>query len=178
MTNVVKRVAVIGPESTGKSDLCRQLARHYNTIWIPEYARSYLPALNRPLTINDIVEIYKTQSGMEQHQIADANKIIFTDTEAIIARVWCEHVFGVCPDEISDMLEKQQYDYYLLTSPDIPWESDPLRENPGKGQFFFDWYRNILNEKKIPYGVVHEPGSKRIKNAIALIDKHVLSASG
>lgn len=167
----IKRIAVIGPESTGKSNLCEWLAEHYHTVWVPEYAREYLSVKQHPYTLNDIVEIYSEQYRREKELIRSANGFIFTDTEAIIARVWCEHVFGVCPDEIKDLITDQPYDLYLLTSPDLPWEPDPLRENPGKGDFFFEWYQRLLKEYGYPFGIVSGQGETRYQCAASILEK-------
>jgi NadR type nicotinamide-nucleotide adenylyltransferase len=165
------RVAVIGPESTGKSLLCEGLAAHYKTVWVPEFAREYLSKTKGTYALQDIVTIYKEQYSHESELTLHANKLIFTDTEAIIAKVWCEHVYGFCPDEITQLIQQKPYDFYLLTSPDLPWEPDPLRENPGKGEFFFKWYKNILNELKLPYGTVSGIGERRLKNAIHIMEQ-------
>lgn len=166
----ILRVAVIGPESTGKSMLCQSLAEHYQTVWVPEYAREYLQKSGGSYTIEDIVTIYTEQYKKEQDLISSAGNIIFTDTEAIIAKVWCEHVYGSCPEPISRLIHDAPYDFYLLTSPDLPWEPDPLRENPGKGEYFFEWYKKLLEEFRLPYGIVAGRGSERTGRAIRLIN--------
>lgn len=165
----VKRIAVIGPESSGKSVLCSQLAAHYQTLWVPEHAREYLPTLDRKYRVEDVVHIYMTQFEKEKNSLRHAQQYLFTDTEFIIARVWCENVFGFCPEEIFKLIEKHPYDYYLLTSPDLPWEPDPLRENPGRGAFFFDWYRQLLDEYGYNYGIVSGTGEVRLQNAIDVL---------
>lgn len=172
MTNStsVFRVAVIGPESTGKSALCEALARHYQSVWVPEYAREYLNEVGWKYSMQDIIRIYNRQYELESEQIPHADKIIFTDTEAIIAKVWCEHVYGMCPDEITELIQHKPYDFYLLTFPDLPWEPDPLRENPGKGEFFFEWYKRLLEEFNLPYGIVSGTGMLRTQNAIKLLE--------
>ena len=167
----ILRVAVIGPESTGKSALCESLAAHYQTVWVPEYAREFLQKSGGSDTLEDIVTIYTEQYKKEKEMISSANNILFTDTEAIIAKVWCEHVFGNCPEPILKLIHDVPYDYYLLTSPDLPWEPDPLRENPGKGDFFFEWYKKLLEEFRLPYGIVDGRGSDRTMKAIGLISK-------
>jgi NadR type nicotinamide-nucleotide adenylyltransferase len=167
----VKRIAIIGPESTGKSWLCEKLADYYNTIWVREYAREYLPLLNRKYTIDDIVKIYETQFQQESILLLNANKFIFTDTEFIIAKVWCENAFGVCPEIITERIKNNPYDYYLLTTPDIPWQQDPLRENPGKGDYFFKWYEKILLEEKLNFGVVSGLNDNRLLWSIELIEQ-------
>lgn len=164
------RIAVIGPESSGKSQLCEQLAAHYQTVWVKEYAREYLKNLNRKYTLDDIIEIYKVQYQQEQQALANAGKYIFIDTEFIVAKVWCENAFNCSPSYIEQMITDHPYDYYLLTANDLPWEFDVLRENPGKGDFFFAWYKRILDSFNLSYGIVNGTGDNRLRNAIKLID--------
>jgi len=170
MNNPVLRVALIGPESSGKSELCAGLATNYNTNWVPEYAREYLQKLVTPYSLEDIVNIYITQFEQEKEMLKSSNRLLFTDTEFIIAKVWCEYAFGTCPDLITNAIIQHPYDLYLLTAPDLPWEYDPLRENPGKGEFFFNWYQQILNKHNFNYAIVEGKGLSRLQNAILLVE--------
>ncbi len=175
MSEKILRVAIIGPESSGKSELSRLLAAHYQTQWIPEFARMYLSQLDHPYTLEDIVKIYKTQFQQEQELKSIANNYIFVDTEFIIAKVWCENAFKTCPAYIDEMIESHPYDLYLLTSPDLPWEYDPLRENPGKGEFFFNWYQTLLEKNKLNYGVVSGIGDVRLSSAMDAMEKQLIN---
>jgi NadR type nicotinamide-nucleotide adenylyltransferase len=169
--NELIRIALIGPESSAKSTLSEALAKHYNTVWIPEYSREYLKNIHRKYTLDDILKIAKEQFAREETKIVHANKIIFTDTELIISKVWCEDVFKTCPEWISENIIKHQYDLYLLTSPDLPWENDPLRENPHRRQFFFDWYERELKNIHANYSIIKGIGEMRLNNSIQAIEK-------
>ncbi len=164
------RIAIIGPESSGKSELCKKLAAHYQTVWVKEYAREYLENLNRKYSLKDVIEMYKVQFQKESEVVTHAGKYFFIDTEFIVAKVWCEHVFDSSPAYIEKMIIEHPYNYYLLTENDLPWEFDALRENPGKGEFFFNWYKRILDSLHYNYGVVNGVGEDRMRNAIKLID--------
>ncbi|MDQ3049264.1 MAG: AAA family ATPase [Bacteroidota bacterium] len=171
MKQQAKRIAIIGPESSGKSELCHNLAIHYHTEWIPEYARFYLLQLKTPYVLQDIINIYTQQFQQEVDRLKIADKFLFTDTEFLMAKVWCENAFHTSPPLIEAMILNHPYDFYLLTAPDLPWEFDPLRENPGKGEFFFNWYKRLLDEKKLDYGIVTGNGLHRTRNAISLLEK-------
>jgi NadR type nicotinamide-nucleotide adenylyltransferase len=168
--NNIIRVAFIGPESTAKSTLSEQLALHYTTVWVKEYARGFLPSLNRKYTIDDIIHIAKQQEENENTLLKKANKIIFCDTEFINLKVWCIDVFQYCPEMISQKIKARQYDLYLLTSPDIEWQSDPVRENPNRRDYFFDWYKKELNLIQATYEIIKGANEERLNNCIQAVD--------
>lgn len=165
------RVALIGPESTSKSTLSEQLASHYQTYWVPEYSRTYLKNLNRNYTLEDILLIAKEQLRQEKELIKKATRFLFIDTELIVAKVWCEDVFKTSPEWISETLLQNPYDLYLLTFPDLPWQEDPVRENPHRRVFFYDWYERELKKINAVYTVIRGTGALRLKNAIHAVEE-------
>lgn len=170
--NKIKRIAIIGPESSGKSALSQALAAEYKTIWIAEYAREYVSRLNRSYLETDVIAIYREQWEQECRALSNAKNMLFIDTEFIIGKVWYEHVYQKKCDYFDNMIKQYPYDFYLLTYPDLPWEADPLRENPGKGLYFFEWYKNILEEHKLPYSIVSGIGDDRLQCAVKAINQH------
>lgn len=169
-TESIIRIALIGPESTAKSTLSEKLAQYYNTVWIQEYSREYLAKINRQYTLDDVLAIAQQQLKNEQKLISKANKFLFADTELILSKVWCEDVFKTCPKWISENIIPSKYDLYLLTSPDIPWEEDVVRENPHRRAFFFDWYEKELKAIQADYVVITGKGEERLKNCIMAIE--------
>lgn len=165
------RIALIGPESTSKSTLSKQLALHYHTGWIPEYSRTYLKNLQHPYTLEDILRIAQEQFRQEEEALKKANRFLFVDTELIVAKVWCEDVFHTSPQWINDTLLRSPYDLYLLTYPDLPWEADPVRENPHRRQFFYDWYERELKKINATYAIITGSGETRLQHAIAAVEK-------
>ncbi len=167
---MLKRIAITGPESTGKSSLCRYLAKHYHTSWVEEYARKYIDDLNRPYDLDDIVEIAKGQL-VNENQIAKKTKeLLFCDTELIVTKIWSEHKFGVCPEWILNSIKNHKYDLYLLCNVDLEWEPDPQREHPHLRQHFFDLYKQELKKREYNFGIVSGKGDERLQNAINLIN--------
>lgn len=166
----VIRIAFIGPESTAKSTLSEQLANHYHAVWVKEYAREYIQQLNSKYTLNDIVEISKQQLKAEEELIKKGHSLIFVDTEFINAKVWSLDVFKTCPDFISNAIHANQYDLYLLTYPDIPWEFDPIRENPNRREYFFEWYERELKLINANYHIIKGENEMRFQNCIHAIE--------
>jgi len=164
--NKVIRVAMIGPESSGKSTLCRQLSDYYKTSFVPEYAREYLASLKRPYTKDDVLQIYATQFELEQNMLHGANHFLFTDTEFINGKVWIEEKFNEKTEWFEEMTRKHPYDVYLLTRPDVEWEFDPLRENQGRGEYFFNKYKTELLNAKLKWVEVFGTGRMRLSTAI------------
>src|SRR5690606_19510435 len=126
----IKKIAVVGPESTGKSTISAQLARHYDTVWVPEFAREYCAALTEPCTWDDEINMFRGQLALEEKLLPLANRVLICDTTFITVKIWSDHMFGKSPQEVIDELPKRPYDLYLLMDIDLPWEEDPLRNFP------------------------------------------------
>lgn len=169
------KVAITGPESTGKSTFSEQLAGHYQTIWVPEFARTYIGNMNKPYTLQDIEAIAREQYTLEQQMRQQANGLIFSDTDMLVLKIWSEHAFGHCPDFIKERWEQQNYNLYLLMGVDLPWEPDPQREHPHLRRFFYDWYKRELQIINAPFveisGKEQERFLKAIEHIDALLDK-------
>ena len=88
-TKGVKRIALLGAESTGKTTLARSLALRFQTIWVPEYARDYVNMNPGPVTLETIESISREQLSQENRAAANANNFLFCDTEFIVSKVWC-----------------------------------------------------------------------------------------
>ena len=126
----IHKIAIVGPESTGKSLLSEQLSNHYNTAWVPEVARDYLHKLNRPYTFDDLSVIAKLQLKEEERLSKTAKHFLFCDTNLIVIKVWSDFKYGRTEKWIVDAIQKSDYSLHLLTDIDLPWEDDPLREHP------------------------------------------------
>ena len=163
---IIKRIAITGPESTGKSVLAEQLALHFKTSWVPEFARNYIAELNRPYHEQDILHIAKTQLKQERIYSKKAGTFLFCDTELLVCKIWSENAFGHCDPWITKHIQKHHYDLYLLMDVDLPWQPDPLREHPNKRDYFFDLYLRELSSRKLPYSIISGIGEKRKVNAI------------
>ncbi len=172
MHNGIKKIALIGPESSGKTTLCMELAMHFRTSWVPEFARNYISKLNRKYELEDILHCTHKQIKSENELLRSANGFLFCDTELIVAKVWCEDVFKTSPGWIEEMIETHRYDLFLLTLPDIPFQQDDVRENPQRREFFFDWYKRELEARKFNYEIIGGKGEVRLLQSLEAIRKH------
>ncbi len=166
----VYRIAVTGPESTGKSWLSEKLAEYYNTLYVPEYAREYVTRLDRPYMQKDILIISQEQIKRENIALKAANRYLFCDTDLIVSKIWEVYKYNDCHPWILEQIENNPCDLYLLCNIDLPWEPDPLREYPHMREFFFDWFKRELEQYGLPYRIISGNREQRLKNAAGEID--------
>jgi nicotinamide riboside kinase len=150
--------------------LAEQLATHYQAVWVPEYAREYLELLGRPYEEKDILLIAQGQLSAEASQLKQAGTFLFCDTELLVTKIWSEVKYGRCHPWIIATIEHHPYALYLLCDIDLPWEYDPLREHPDDRQYLFDLYHHELKIRNYPFAVVRGTGTRRLENAIQIID--------
>lgn len=167
----VRRVAIVGPECTGKTDLARFLASHYQTTWVPEFARSYLEKLHRPYNKGDLTTIAHGQLKIENSMAEQANRFVFCDTNLVVIKIWSEFKYGSCDPEILTLMKQQKYDLHLLTDVDLPWEDDPLREHPHKRQELFDLYKAELENTQTNFTIIRGDYASRRAAAIEAIEQ-------
>lgn len=170
-SSTIKKVAIIGPECTGKTDLSKFLATRFKTEWVPEYARAYLNKLNRPYDQSDLTKIAHGQLRVEDEWMQTANGVVICDTNLIVIKVWSEEKFGQCEPEILTAMNARHYDLLLLTNIDIPWEADPQREHPDKREYFWNIYKNEAAASKIPFIEISGVSEDRRRKAVEQIEK-------
>lgn len=170
-TEKVKRIAIVGPECTGKTDLAMALASHYQTFWVPEYARNYIDRLERPYIEGDLHTIAQWQLFTEDSLALKANRILICDTDLTIIKVWSEHKYGRVDPKIIALMKARTYDLHLLTYVDIPWEDDPQREHPDKREYFFNLYKRELEQQGILPVEIRGTRAERVDTAITAIDR-------
>jgi NadR type nicotinamide-nucleotide adenylyltransferase len=170
----MKSIVVIGPESTGKSTLCQQLAEHYKTVWCPEFAREFL--LQRggnQYTYEDLLNIAMGQLELEETMITEAkNDLYFIDTNMYVMKVWCEVAFENCHTWILKQIAQRRYDLYLLCNTDLPWTKDELREYPDYHfrKKLHSIYKDILINCRTPWAEISGTDGQRLQTAVSVID--------
>ena len=188
------KVAVIGPESTGKSTLCELLAQYYNTQWCPEFAREFLLTHGTDYSYDDLLYIAKGQLAMEDEytqslvgssesgvnsSVQDSelqtpnSKLLFIDTEMYVMKVWCEFVFGKCHRWVLDQIIERKYDLYLLCNTDLPWVKDELREYPDlkTRDQLYHIYKDIMINQSTRWVDISGDYDERLLKAIKATDQ-------
>jgi len=173
MHQTIPKIAVVGPESTGKSTLSAYLAKHYHTVWVPEFAREYCEKLTEPCTWQDEINMFYGQLALEQELLPQVNKLLICDTTFITVKIWSEYTFGRAPQEVLDELPKHPYDLYLLLDIDLPWEEDPLRDFPDMREHFMEVWHKELKALNANYVIIKGEGDERYGNAVRAIDEFI-----
>ena len=159
-TKTMIKIAVTGPESCGKTTLCKQLSRETYSMWIPEFARTYLEKQDGNYEKADLDAIALGQFELWKKQAE--GELVFFDTEMTVLKVWSDFVFGECSSVIMKQYEAQVFDHYFLCAPDIPWEADPLREHPHHREELFEQYKSELIKMKRPFTIVKGNEQERL----------------
>ncbi len=162
------KIAITGPESSGKTTIAKLLAEELNACYIPEFAREYLENLDRSYTIKDLDEI--AQGQVDRWNDAPKDKSLVCDTELIVVKIWSEFKYSKVSDNILELLDKQRFDIYFLCRPDIPWEPDALRENPDDRDVLFEMYVKELESRKLPFVILEGTIELRLKGALKILD--------
>lgn len=179
--NIVK-VVLFGPESSGKTTLSKLLARHYNTVWVPEYAREYLQNKwnneRKTCENKDMLPIAEGQMKLENELALKADKILICDTDLLETKVYSEEFYGgfVHPN-LEKAALKNTYDLYLLSYIDTPWKADDLRDRPEQRLEMFNAFENALKKYGRPYILLKGEKRDRLEVAIREIDKILKSKS-
>ena len=162
-------ITFTGPESCGKSTLSMEYATHCKGNWIAEYSREYLQRNGLQYTEKDVINMAKShcmliRNAMKSHQLA------ILDTDLLTYVIWFRFKFGYDSDQLNELWLENPADYYLICMPDLPWEPDPMRENPYDRHLLFTAYQGLIYERKIPYDIVSGWGRKRLSKASFLIN--------
>ena len=177
--NLVK-VVLFGPESTGKTTISKQLARHYNTVWTPEFARQYLQKKwnneRKTCEASELIPIAIGQIHLENKLAKKADKVLICDTDLLETKVYSEEYYGGYVEEkLNNAALKNQYDLYLLTYIDTPWEEDDLRDRPESRLEMFTAFENALKKYNKNYILLKGDKETRLDTASKAIDKIIAS---
>jgi len=170
------KIVIYGPESTGKTTMTKALAIHYQSEWVPEFARTFLQEKwdrqQEICSLEDLITIARGQLKEEQRAAQKTNDLLFCDTNILVTKVWSEtHFEGYCASEIEALFKEAEVDLYLLTSIDVPWEKDDLRDRPDNRAQMFAYFKQQLDQYKLPYCILEGNEQKRLQKAIEVVDE-------
>lgn len=174
------KVVLFGPESTGKTTLSRQLAKHYNTVWVPEYSRAYLQdKWNEERKIcepKDILPIAIGQMKLENELAQKTDSVLICDTNLLETKVYSEAYYeGACDPILNTYALKNSYNLYFLTYIDTPWEDDDLRDKPNEREGMFNAFESALKTYNKPYILLKGNKKERLELAVKYIDKLLMN---
>lgn len=170
------KVVLFGPESTGKTTLSRQLARHYNSIWVREYAREYLQDKwnneRKTCEPEDLLPIAEGQMYLENELAKKTNTVLICDTDLLETKVYSEAYYvGSCDPILEKYAIENTYDLYFLTYIDAPWEADDLRDKPNDRERMFKAFQDTLIKYNRPYVLLKGSKKERLEEAVKHIDE-------
>lgn len=171
-TDIIK-IAMYGPESTGKTTLAKQLADHFNTVWAPEFARDYLQqkwdTTNETCKQEDLSPIAIGQLKLENESLLIAKKYLFCDTNLMVTKVFSEMYYNVCDPILDKAAKENNYDLFFLTDVDVPWTKDDIRDMPTGRDKAFEIYRKALEQNNKPYVVISGTKEERFAKALQIL---------
>ena len=175
---MIKRVAIVGAESTGKTTLAQELAEHFNTVWVPEYGREYTEVRVGPVALFDykwsneeFVIIARKQIDLEDQLAKRANRVLICDTDVLATCIWQERYMGACSEEVARISNERHYDLYLLTDCDIPFTQDGLRDGEHLRQWMTNRFRDELDRRELPWILINGSREQRLRMAIGAVEK-------
>jgi HTH-type transcriptional regulator, transcriptional repressor of NAD biosynthesis genes len=160
------RVCLIGAESTGKTELAKELARYFVAPWVPEYSREYAERAGRELSYMDVMPIARGQLELEEQIAADARDLLILDTDLLSTVVYSRHHFGACPAIVEGLARQRLADLYLLLHVDVPWVADPVRDS---GHALHEQFCQVLGEFKAPHRTISGGWDQRFERAVEAI---------
>jgi nicotinamide riboside kinase len=164
-----QRIAIIGPESSGKTTLANALGETLNWQVISEYAREYFSDKDySKCSINDLINIAE-----KQYEITHAKELqtpLIADTEIITIEIWAEDKFKQIPDRIIQLRKAQKFDLYILSLPDIEWQYDPLRSDADRREIIYKKYLKFLEISQLKFIIVQGDTDNRLNQCLKFIN--------
>lgn len=174
-TDLIK-VVLFGPESTGKTSLAIELAKHFKTVYVKEFAREFLEKKlaeqNKICEIHDLIPIAIGQMRLENELIKKANEVLFCDTDLLTTATYSRLYFdNFCDPIINKYSKKNKYDLYLLLDIDVPWVQDDLRDRPNERRLFYENFKQTLINNNKPFKLISGNYEERLKKSISFVNE-------
>lgn len=164
-----QKIAIVGPESTGKSSLTLALANALEAPFVLEQARDYLEKNGPSYTQADVETMARLQLKAEDDALAHNPNLLICDTNLIVIKIWMDNAFESTPDWILDEIKQHSYTVHLLTDIDIPWQPDPQREHPHLRAYFLEKYKETLSDFGIKFHLISGNENERLTAALQVL---------
>lgn len=175
--NKVISIVLTGPESSGKTSLAKSLQNYFRFPMVSEFARTWLSEHGPIYDFEDLQDMMQKQMVLHDATLwTVSSKFVLADTDILNYIVWSEDKFEMVPPEWIDLWLQMEGRFYLLCSPDIPWEADPLREDPERRELIYNRHLQYLNIANKPFGLISGDFELRFKKAIDYIQKVVFKS--
>jgi NadR type nicotinamide-nucleotide adenylyltransferase len=179
LTQSIKKIVIVGPESTGKSTLSENLANYFKTEFVPEYAREYIDKNGTEYTFENLYDIAQgqlagedaTYKKLQEKNSTEKTVPLIIDTDMYVIKVWSEFVFNKCDNRVLTEITTREYDGYILCNTDVPWVQDSMREYPDlvTREKLFTYYKEELSEQKLPWIIITGNYEERTQQAIDFV---------
>ncbi len=164
-------ICITGPESTGKTEISRVLGAHFKAPVVKEYARDYLSQLEKEYELEDVLKIGEIQLASIEEAQAKKPPILFIDTDLSVINIWLSYKYDFISDGLNLKMKANAPSHYLLMDADLPWQPDPLRENPEERKILLGLYEDLLREYNFSYSLISGTGMQREQNAIRVVEE-------
>lgn len=166
---MAKRICITGTESTGKTVLAEQLAKHFDCPLLEDVSRQYIAELTAPYTQEDVLTIARKIIEEEAIMRNETNSFFISDNDLINIKIWLMYYDWSVPDWLEEAIQRTNEDVFLLCDIDLPWQADQQRQNPNDRAELFAQFKQALEQLKVNYSIVSGQGEKRSERAIQII---------
>jgi nicotinamide riboside kinase len=185
-----KKFIFVGPESSGKTTLCKLLSEKYNTLWVQEYCRVAAEeklqnpnidanAINFNFTLDDFINMAHRQNKEEYELSKKCDKILICDNDTFALTIWCERYLHKYYSEIYDIYKNADYlnndnKIYILTKPNVPFVQDGYRDGEHIRDWMFDRFIAEFTKYNMKYYIIDSPNYiERLQHAIDIIELNI-----
>lgn len=169
----IKRVCILGAESTGSTTLARALAEHFQTRWVAEFGRDYsankMARNDSTWMTEEFTHIAEQQNRMENKAACEANRLLICDTNAFATTLWHRRYMGFASKALEEVARRGRCDLYLLTGDEIPFVQDGLRDGEHIRHEMHRWFEEALCVQAIPWALLRGSHEQRVAEASRLI---------
>lgn len=165
------KIAFTGPESTGKTSLSMLVAETFDGIYIPEFSRTFLEKTNGFYEEGDLDSIARGQFSDLVSHLANANRLVVSDTDMTVMKVWSQFKYGRVSAVIEQLYQEESFDHLFLCDTDIPWVEDPLREHPERREELFAMYLELIHAKTKNFTIVNGSLEERLNQVQQVLEE-------